>query len=243
MSKKSLVYTIAVNGYSAAYRQCIKTQEQYATRTGAEFVVVDRPARLPETALAAWLKVPVMLSGLRAGYDWVTYIDADCAVSDEAPAPCAVDDGQNHVFMGLGRTGRLNSGVMIARGTELGAGFFQRVYDSAGEQIPAEDRAHLKYENGNIIYVSKLLDTVGVLDKKWNNTFDPEIQDYIRHFAGPMREHYKRPLLDEVRYRLGQSLTKRSGRQPANRDEVFIRRLDDLTTSVQRRYSAISSAS
>ena len=243
MSKKSLVYTIAVNGYSAAYRQCIKTQAHYASRTGSEFVVVDKPARVRETALAAWLKVPVMLSGLRAGYDWVTYIDADCAVNDDAPAPWTVDDGRNQVYMGLGRTGRLNSGVMIARGSEQGAGFFQRVYDSAGEQIPDEDRAHLKYENGNIIYVSKLVDIVGVLDEKWNNTFDPEIRDYIRHFAGPMREHYKRPMLDELRYRLGQSLTKRSGRQPANRDELFIRSLGELSNLVQNRYPAIASAS
>ncbi|KEP72305.1 hypothetical protein HR12_47155 [Microbacterium sp. SUBG005] len=82
---RTLIFTIAQNGYATAFLPCIASQRAYAKRLDAQFVAITKPARVSNTALSAWLKIPVMLHALEAGYDWVIYIDADCEVRRDAP--------------------------------------------------------------------------------------------------------------------------------------------------------------
>lgn len=229
----ALIYTIAQNGYGTAFLQCIASQRQYARSLGAEFVVVDRPRRVHDTALSAWLKVPLMLQALESGYDWVGYIDADCEVRAGAPdfrealVPVSGD-----VFMAHGRSGRINSGVMFAKNSNESLEFFSRVLGSITTVIPAEDRASLKYENGNVIHIERLHGGVTVMDRVWNNTYEPELVDHVRHYTGALRPLLRRPFLREVQYQVLRRVSSRQLRkfqsQPERREAVFAEQLSTL---------------
>jgi hypothetical protein len=224
---KTLVFTIAQNGYGAAYLTCIASQRAYAKRIGAEYVSVTKPRSVPAAALSAWLKVPLMLHALESGYDWVAYIDADCEVKQDAPDfRKELASSPKQVFMALGRSGRVNSGVMIARRGEESEAYFARVLGSATEKIPAEDRADLKYENGNVIYVTRLTDAVDTLPGEWNNSIDPGLRDHIRHYTGPMRAQLRRSLPRELQYRVIKFVQSKRlaafARQPESRSDEFV---------------------
>lgn len=205
---------------------CIASQRAYARKIGARFVLINKPARVSDTALSAWLKVPVMLHALQSGYDWVAYIDADCEIRRDAPDFRAkLQDNQGDVFMATGSSGRINSGVMIARGSRNGVLFFERVLDSMTAKIPAEDRASLKYENGNVIYVNRVHGGVTILDSRWNNTHDPDLDDYVRHYTGKLRPLLKRAPLRELQYQFMKRVASRQllkfRSQPEQRDTDF----------------------
>jgi hypothetical protein len=223
---KTLIYTIAQNGYGTAFLPCIASQRAYAKRIGAEYVSVTKPSRISAPSLSAWLKVPLLLHALESGYDWVAYIDADCEVKPDAPDFRQVLAGSDkQVFMAHGRSGRVNSGVILARRGGGAEKYFTRVLESLTEKIPAEDRQYLKYENGNIIYVTKTSDAVEVLPTEWNNSIDPDLKDHIRHYTGPMRARLKRSLPRELQYRLikfvfSRQLAKFTS-QPESRDDAF----------------------
>ncbi len=224
---RTLVYTIAQNGYGTAFLSCIASQRAYAKRIGADYVSVTKPSRIPAAALSAWLKVPLMLHALESGYDWVAYIDADCEVKPDAPDfREELASSPKQVFMALGRSGRVNSGVMIARRGDESEAYFSRVLASATENIPAEDRADLKYENGNVIYVTRLTDAVDTLPAEWNNSVDPGLRDYIRHYTGPMRARLKRSLPRELQYRVIKFVQSKRlatfARQPESRSDAFV---------------------
>ncbi|OAZ44270.1 hypothetical protein A9Z40_12835 [Microbacterium arborescens] len=235
-----LIYTIAQNGYGRAFASCIRSQRRYAARVGAEYVVIEKPNFVSHPALSAWLKIPVMLHALEAGFDEVAYIDADCEVKEDAPdfADPLRASGED-VMMALGRSGRVNSGVMFARSSAASIGFFGRVRESLTEEIPDDARANLKYENGNVIYVAETAGGIGVLPVEWNNTVDPSLRDYVRHYSGPMSGHYKRNVMDSAFYWLIKKTIARRPRQPAKREQSFADSLDQLVGDVHSAYPAL----
>ncbi|RFA22535.1 putative nucleotide-diphospho-sugar transferase [Subtercola boreus] len=227
---RTLIYTIAQNGYDTAFLSCIASQRAYAKRLGAEYVSVNKPKRIEDTALSAWLKIPLMINALESGYDWVVYIDADCEVKSTAPDfRHELADLEDDVFMALGRSGRLNSGVMMARRSDRSVAFFRRVLDSMTESIPGEDRLTLKYENGNVIFVARTSGGVAVIPSVWNNTIDPELSDNVRHYTGNLRPLLKRSLFREVQYqvlkRVGARQLSKFQSQPESRDSDFAQAL------------------
>lgn len=237
----SLVYTIAQNGYGRAFARCIKSQERYADRIGARFVVIDKPSYVPHPALSAWLKVPVMQHALDEGFDTVAYIDADCEVRADAPDFSQEFRSHPHpVLMANGRSGRLNSGVMLSRQSDEAKTFFNTVRESLTQKISDEARANLKYENGNIIHVANQIGGVSILGKEWNNTEDVNLHDRIRHFSGPMAATYRRSFLDEAFYRLIKTTISRRPAQPVQREADFDKALDDLVADVVRIYPSLS---
>jgi hypothetical protein len=241
----TLVFTVAHNGFAYAYRSCLASQREYAERFGYRYVAVTRPWRHSDAALSAWLKVPLTLNALRSGYGRVLFVDADCRITRRAPPLDGLAELEPAVLMALGRSGRLNSGVMFARGDGSGIAFFERVLESVTESIGEEDRARLKYENGNIIRCARTVGGVGELDARWNNTEHPELDDFVRHYTGPMRAQHTPPpgaeLLRRLRSRLLGSPT--AGPQPAARSSAFEQSLQRLAIEVSRRYPALTSGS
>ncbi len=225
-----LIFTIAQNGYDTAFLQCIASQRGYARRIGATYVCVTKPRQVSDTAISAWLKIPLVLNALRSGYEWVMYIDADCEVATRAPDFRADLSGkEGDVFMARGRSGRINSGVIIARRTDTAVRFISSVMDSITEPVPPEDRQSLKYENGNVIFVDRTQGGVSQIDLRWNNTFDPSLVDYVRHYTGAMRPLLKRILWREAQYQLlrrfrARQLTKFQS-QPESRGVGFVEAL------------------
>lgn len=231
---KSLIFTIAQNGYGFAYSRCIASQAAYAKAIGAEFVVVNKPMRVAESALSAWLKIPLLKSALNAGWDSVAYIDADCEVKGGAPhfSLPLQQSGSSNVHMALGRSGRVNSGVMLAQPTESSIGFLERVMQSITEAIPDDDRRDLKFENGNVIYVNRILEPVGPLATEWNNTFDPDLPDFIRHYTGVLRAEYRQSAAFSLTNKILRKTVFRQPPQPPSRDDAFVSRLERLTGQV-----------
>lgn len=237
---RAIVFSIAQNGYAALYRPCLRTQAAYCHGHGYEHVTVARPLRVPDPALSAWLKVPLLLATLRGGYDVAVFIDADCRIAPATPSLDGFLATPESLHMALGRSGRHNSGVIVARGDEPGVGFLERAVASVTEEIPAEDRANLKYENGNLIWCARTLGGVGTLDARWNNSQDPELDDFVRHYTGPMRDRYRPPALAGPVLRAVRATIAQPSKQPERRTDTFRRELDDLTQATLRRYPALA---
>jgi hypothetical protein len=239
---KVLLYSIAQNGYAYCFRPCLRSQRDYAERYGYRYAAVSRPLRVPDPALSAWLKVPLMLRSLEAGYDRVMFVDADCEIRRAAPGISEVSLGDESLHMAVGRSGRLNSGVIVARRDPDAIRFLERTMDSITEEISEADRADLKYENGNLIHCARTLGGVAPLDPRWNNTQDPAAVDYIRHFTGPMRTAYRPPpFADRVIRAIRRTITNPTA-QPPHRSARFREELERLSAAVTERYEALASA-
>lgn len=224
-----MVYTVAQNGYAGAYSRCIASHREYCSRHGFNYVAVTRPFRVEQPAHCAWLKIPLMLHALSTGYDWVAFIDSDAVIRKTAPDFRTIETDGKSVYMVTGRSGRVNSGVMMCKRSDSSAQFYSDVMKSLGEDIPAEDRAHLKFENGNVIYCAKQSNTVQVIPPIWNNTTDPELDDHIRHFTGPLHSEYQRSWLETLIFSFRRRLVTGPSSQPTQRDPQFIAELHRLT--------------
>jgi hypothetical protein len=239
---RSLVFTIAQNGYGFAYKRCIESQKQYADSIGAAFVSIAHPPRVSEAAQSAWLKIPVLLEALKSGYDSVAYIDSDCAVSADAPdfntALTGLPDGR--IYMAQGASKRINSGVIIAGGGTPAIPFLEQVMGSITAEIPEDDRRSLKFENGNVIYCARISGAVDELPTVWNNTYDPELRDFIRHYTGSLRAEYQRPFLSDAWYRLLRKTVYHQPPAPTSRDADFVERLRGLTEQVLTKYPLLT---
>ncbi|WP_146233410.1 hypothetical protein [Arthrobacter psychrolactophilus] len=228
----TLVFSIGLNGYDIGYRMCLDSQREYADRIGADFRVVTKPT-VSDPAFAAWLKVTLLDAALKAGYDAVAYIDADCRVSKSAPdftTELAKSDGK--ICMSLGRSGRLNSGVIFAENSVTANQFLERVVASVVENIPAKARANLRFENGNIIYVESINGGVHIIDSRWNNSSDDTLDDHIRHFTGPLKSKMHAPLKDRLNFRIRKLFLPRASAAPERREASFLDELQQLTESI-----------
>jgi hypothetical protein len=237
-----LIFTVGQNGYGVGYSQCLRSHAAYAARIGAKYVPVLRPFRVKEPALSAWLKIPLLLHSLRGGYEWVAFVDADCRIRDDAPDFREVQRAGKSVYMANGRSGRVNSGVIFATGAAA-ADFFAQVMQSLTTGIPAEDRQNLRYENGNVIYCTRHSDQVEVIHHRWNNTYEPGLQDHFRHYTGPLKSEYQRSPLDAAAFWVARSLAATPTSQPEARDAAFVARLEALTTTCARIYPELGARS
>ncbi len=181
---KVLVFSIAMNGYRWAWRSCIRSHRKYAERWSFDYGCVDLPWTV-SPAEAAWLKVSLIIRALESGYyPWVLLLDADALVRPHCPDfRCVATPGRD-VYMAHGHSGRVNSGVIMIRLSEKSLRFFREIVSDCEGMVPSEDAA--PYENGHVIKHGKANPLVGLIERRWNNTADPNLDDYIRHFTGPM---------------------------------------------------------
>lgn len=188
---KPIVFSMAFNGYGHVYAPIRKTQEAYAERNGYDYVYVERPGVTPMLRECAWLKVPLIAEILGSGRPWALFLDADAEVKEKAPPVETILEPDHTLYMAEGFSGRLNSGVILARQSPEVIDFLEKITALALEPLPADDDVHWG-ENGHFIYYGKSFDGLKVIPWLWNNNRDPEAEDYIRHYSGgPMHPYFK----------------------------------------------------
>jgi hypothetical protein len=187
-----LVFSIALNGFEIPFSRCIASQRAYCDKYGYRYVLVrDAPRKLFPTE-AAWIKIPLMKAALDGPYEWVVFLDADIEVRPHTP--CIVDtlsrEPGKSLFFVHGHSGRVNSGVLIARKHPTSKAFFDEVLTHADVKLPEEDRA--PYENGHVIHYAKSNPSVHLLDHYlWNNNSILDQRAYLQHYSsGPLRRAY-----------------------------------------------------
>lgn len=245
MQSNVLVFSIAQNGYDFIYSKCIKSQQLYASKNSYEYVLVNRPRWVNSPEESAWLKIPLILVGLCRGYEWVLFVDADAEIRPQAPKVESLEVSRKSLYLVHGHSGRVNSGVIIAKNTADTKAFFQQVLSAVETDVPEEDKA--PYENGHVIHFSRKCEYVYILDQCWNNTVDLTLNDFIRHYTGPMRQHYRKPIFSQLKVRalktqmmIRTQLAKMTGLYSEPHESIK-HSLESLTQFCQDEFSAFNS--
>jgi hypothetical protein len=195
---KSLVFTIAFNGYQFVYRKNIQSHKRYAQKYGFDHAVINRPGFTSLLMECCWLKVILLMSALKSGYDWVFFIDADAEIKNICPDFRNLEKKDKALYMANGFTGRVNSGVIIVKNTPEMYEFFKLTLQQYNKMLPAEDSVGWG-ENGHIIHFSRNMAMLENIPPLWNNNHTPELNDYVRHYsAGPMRPLEKLGLISRL---------------------------------------------
>jgi hypothetical protein len=212
MSRETLMFSMAFNGYDLLYNKCIRTQRAYAKRQGYCYRFVNRPRWTSLTRECAWLKISLMVAALKHGHPWVLFIDADAEVKPATPPIQTLDEPGKSVFLVPGWSGRVNSGVLIVKNTPESLALFERILANAEKPVPAEDSISWG-ENGHVIHFAKDQPFVKLCSRQWNNNSEPAMEDYIRHYSnGPMRDTYKQTPVWRVLFWVEKSLSRAQGR-------------------------------
>ena len=188
---RPLVFSIAFNGYQWLYQRNIRTHRAYANQHGFDYVLVDDP---PVTGLfmeCCWVKLPLIMSALAQGRDWVFFIDADAEIRSTCPDFRSLAKSGKSLYMAHGFSGRVNSGVIIVRNSPEIREFLATVVSGFAKVIPPADDVGWG-ENGHIIHFTRNAPFLEVIPPAWNNNHSPELADHVRHYsAGPMRKLYR----------------------------------------------------
>ncbi|PTQ60739.1 putative nucleotide-diphospho-sugar transferase [Celeribacter persicus] len=188
----SLIFSIAYNGYDRVWDKCIDSHGVYAARHGYAQSVVGQGDLSDLSMEVAWLKIPLLIAALDAGNEWVMFIDSDAMFSDIAPPFESVEKKEKDVYLASGYSGRPNSGVIIVKNTSGARDFLSQVLAIAGKQLPKKHRVGWG-ENGEVIHITSQYVGYENISRKWNNNFNPDLDDYVRHYsAGPLRKLYER---------------------------------------------------
>lgn len=184
--KNTLVFSIATNGYDEIFEDCIDSQKAYCTKYGYEYTLFNgsSPYGIDGTE-SAWMKIPLMVRALEAGYDWVVFLDADCLIKENAPDFLSVEQPGKHLYLAKdARIEQFNTGVIVARNKDEVKALLKkmvRISDFPHSFFPKKFQC--LYEMGHfnyVIYGNKLVERI---DQKWNNNSGKEIGEYVWHGA------------------------------------------------------------
>jgi hypothetical protein len=238
MKDKVLVFSIALNGYQWLYKDCIASHKRYANRHGYTYQVVTRPYATTIGVECCWLKLTLMIEALDNGYDAVLFVDADAFIQTHTPKLSTVLLPDKYVYLAKSYSGRYNSGVMLIKNHKKVRQLLNTIITARHQPILAENDVGWG-ENGHIIEYTKHCQFVSTLNRSWNNTYDPDLNDYIRHFSfGPLRTNLWLNLSHKALARLTRlfsklhALTEISNQSYAPQDK-----LTKLTALVLQRYS------
>jgi hypothetical protein len=228
------VFSIATNDFDIFFRRCIKSHQDYADRQGYCYRLIVPPRPTDKGDRVGWLKIPMVLAALERGYDWVMFLDADCEVTARAPRVESIEQPDKSLYLVLGHTKRVNSGVILVKNTPESRDFFRTVLANAEEPVPTDGFPPFPYENGHMIHYSRSFAGLELLDQRWNNNVDLNLADYVRHYSGgEMRSAYRPPLLHEWQVRgrqLGRKVMRRlQGKPTIVVPKEFRDRLTQLT--------------
>lgn len=191
VKKRLLIFSIALNGYQWLYQDCLKSHARYANKIGADYVKIDRPHFTRIGTECCWLKLLLLKQALLNNYDLVLFLDADTEVQDITPDIREVVTPDKHIYMALGKTKRFNSGVILLQKSTQATDFIDEVLASHGCPLSKQDDVGWG-ENGHIIQAVKGNQWVSELPVEWNNSWQPQLTDYIRHYNhGIMRNQIK----------------------------------------------------
>lgn len=181
-----LMFSCGFNGYGLKYSRCAATQRKYAHRMGFTYRLFDYPGLIP-SAECKWLKIPIMLRAFRDGWPLVFFVDVDCEMRPDCPDVRTVLADDKDLYFAHGFSGRINSGVILARNSANVRQLLQTVVDEREKQLPPEDGV-ADGENGHVIHFAKNKSYVQIIDGRWNNNRQIRPDDYIRHYTGPLAE-------------------------------------------------------
>jgi len=190
MKNKTLILSIALNGYQWMYKKELESHVIYAQKHGYIHQAVTRPFISALGVECCWLKLTLMRTALLSGYDTVLFLDADAMVNPCCPPLIKVFQKDKYIYMAKGYSNRFNSGVLIARSNVQTIEWLTHVINARLNSVQKENDVGWG-ENGHVIELSKGVNFIAELDQKWNNTFDYQLNDYIRHYnCGPMRADF-----------------------------------------------------
>lgn len=217
VNNKTLIFTIATNGYDEVFKDCLDSHNKYAMNQGYNYIAFTKspPSGISGTN-SAWLKVAIILRALKKGYKNVFFIDSDALIQDYTPPIESFFCPEKFVYMSVESSGNFNSGVIIVINNEQAINFFKKLLfraDLPGFILPKSDRN--LYENGHVINLAKNSTIVQIISPKWNynfNTVLPENeQEYILHGRGMWN---KKPRAKEKPLSLFQSLLLKISQGP-----------------------------
>lgn len=237
MNKKTLVFSIALNGYQWLYRNELSSHKRYADVNNYEYQAVTRPYFSLLGVECCWLKLTLMRTALLAGYQQVMFIDADAMVNDNCPALKTLYNNHQHIYMAKGYSNRFNSGVLIARNHPYVIDWLSRVINSS--MLSIADKNSVGWgENGHIIELSHNCPFIGEIEQKWNNTYDSQMTDYIHHKnCGPLRTRWIDNFIHKVIFCLSRRiLTSTNTFQMSDQLKRFDNKLDYETKRVVSKY-------
>lgn len=211
--EKVLIFSIALEGYSQLFKNCIISQRKYCEKHGMDYILVDKSPRPLLSIEAAWLKLFLLREALSNNkYNWIAFIDADCEIRDFSPSfiiDLDIYEPSKSIFMAKGFSGRINSGVILMKNTPEALLYLNNVINHGDSPVPSEDEA--LYENGHMIHFGKANTAVQVLDsEKWNNNQYINKNSFIQHYSGGiLREHYlKRYPIRTLNYKIKKRLKR-----------------------------------
>lgn len=183
-----LAFSLGQGGYDAAFSNAVDSQREYCTKHGYKYFCVAEQGSPALGRENIWLK-PLLVYGALLKNDHVLYLDTDVAIRPDCPAIESAVSQENPIGLVAGHSGRINAGVIIARKTAMSLEFFAKWVACLGKPIAARHDVGWG-ENGHLI---RLAEKHGIdsIDTRWNNTFLPDLDDYIRHYTGPLRNEYK----------------------------------------------------
>ncbi len=239
--QKTLVFSIAINGYQWLYRDCIASHNRYAEVKGYHYQVVTRPHISAIGVECCWLKLTLMLAALKAGYETVLFVDADAYINAQTPDLHTVLSPSHYLYLAKSYSQRYNSGVILVKNHPQLRAWLQKVISHRHSTIKPENDVG-GGENGHIIQYAKNCDFVTTLNRRWNNTYDPQLLDYIRHFSfGPLRQSVYLNLSHKLLARLTKGIVKLRHYSQWHKSPTAIKDpLLVLTTQVLKHYQCFS---
>ena len=184
--QKTLVFSIALNGYSHLFKECIESQKKYCQKFDFHYSLIKKtPYPLTNTD-SAWLKLYLMSEAAKMDFEWILFIDADCEIREHCPdfrKFMAQSNSKASIFMAHGFSGRINSGVIFLKNTLPAVSFLNKIIKHRYDEVPADDKA--LYENGHVIHFGKNNPDVEIISNRlWNNNIEFDEKSYIQHYSG-----------------------------------------------------------
>ncbi|MFT5277492.1 MAG: hypothetical protein ACI97K_002634 [Glaciecola sp.] len=228
MKPDLLIFSIALNGYQYLYRDCVESHRTYAKKHDYCYQVVSRPFITELGSECCWLKLTLSLSAFNAGYQKVLFVDADAFINQDAPAIENIIQAGKHVYLAKSYTGRFNSGVIFMLNHQETITWLQKILASRMTSVSNADSVGWG-ENGHIIKHSKNRTFIETIDSRWNNTYDPDLDDYIRHFCyGPLRQNRLLSFCHRIISKITRGITK--SKCIANKYKLYTQQKDPLKT-------------
>ncbi len=195
---RTLIFSIALNGYQWRYRSLIDSHQRYADKHGYDYTCITRPVLSTLGLEVAWLKIKLIIAALESGYSTVCFLDADTEVRPACPPLEAAMNPVDEIYAAKGFSGRVNSGVMIVKKSPDTLSFFKKILLLSTRPVPQVDSVGWG-ENGHVTHYARQFKRFATLDMRWNNNHDPDLTDYIRHYSrGPLHHLYQPGLADRV---------------------------------------------
>lgn len=203
-SSSTLVFSLGQDGYDRAFASNIDSHRAYCERYGYSYFCIAEPGDPALGRENIWLKVMALLGAL-ISHENVLYLDTDVRIQPTCPPVDAAVNAERPIGLVAGHSGRVNAGVILAHRTAGSLEFLREWMSCLGK--PLARRHDVGWgENGHLIRLAREHD-ITLLDTRWNNTFQPDLDDHIRHYTGPLRTEYsfsgpEQEAWDEIKQKL-----------------------------------------